>query len=115
MTDITITISDRDAKALKAFIKANSLDISSYIWDAVSEKFNKDRYGDMNDMVKKPVKKRTAARKTKPKEEAPAEEPKEQPKPVEPPVAEVEPVTEPEATPQEPKKKTTRRVLKIKK
>ena len=65
MTEITISVTSREANALKAFVSANSIDLNTYIWEAVSERLNKDRYGDMNEMVKK-----TKNKKEKPPKKA---------------------------------------------
>lgn len=50
MKDIRFKMEDKLCEELKEFCKVNHMTISSYVLNAVTERFNIDRYGDMNVM-----------------------------------------------------------------
>lgn len=111
--ELTIDIPDRVYSNLKLFCEANGIEIAAYALTALEERLSVDRFGDMNEMLKKPEpKKRVTRKKAEPKPEAKKveEEKKEEPTPVdvvEPPKVEAdEPVVV-----EKPKK---RRSLKVK-
>ena len=72
-----IEIIDRIYYNIEAFCKTNGKDLSEYMADAVVERYNLDRYGDLNEkMVKKETPKKATTRKTVKKPEIEIEIPK---------------------------------------
>lgn len=118
-----IEIIDRIYYNIEAFCKANGKDLAEYMADAVVERYNLDRYGDLNEKItKKEIPKKTTTRKTVKKPEIEIEPPKVEEE-VKQPVVEEKPIVKKEEKPtiidsvvptieEQPKK--TRRTLKTK-
>ena len=118
-----IEIIDRIYYNIEAFCEANGKDLSEYMADAVVERYNLDRYGDLNEkLVKKEIPKKTTTRKTVKKPGIEIEVPKVEDE-VQQPVVEEKPTVKIEEKPtivetvaptieEQPKK--TRRTLKTK-
>lgn len=72
-----IEIIDRIYYNIAAFCEANRKDLSEYMTNAVVERYNLDRYGDLNEkLVKKETPKKITTRKTVKKQEIEIESPK---------------------------------------
>lgn len=63
--ELTIDIPDRTYTNLKSFCEANGTEIAVYVVSAINERFSLDRFGDMNEMIKKTEPKKRAPRKKK--------------------------------------------------
>lgn len=99
---LTIEIEDKLAENIKAFCKMNNMTYSAYLSGIIEERFNLDRFGDLNKKLKKAI--------DTSKTEQKVEMVEVKAKPVENSTEEktAETVTEPQ-----PQKKTVKRALKV--
>lgn len=67
-----VRISRRLHDSLKAFCKANGMEINEYVESVLSERLSLDKFGDMNEMIKKPEIKKTKTREKAKEKKTPA-------------------------------------------
>ena len=65
---VEIEIIDRVYHNIEDFCNVNGLDIKEYMSDAITEKYNLDRYGDLNEKLTKKEEKKPSTRSTKKEE-----------------------------------------------
>lgn len=51
----TITIDKRIVEDIKKFCELNNIKTNDYVCEIIERQFNLDRYGDLNDKIKKPI------------------------------------------------------------
>lgn len=52
---LTIEVDDKLGEKIKSFCKLNGLTYSQYLSDIIEKQFNVDRFGDLNDKIKKKI------------------------------------------------------------
>ena len=65
---VEIEIIDRVYHNIEDFCNVNGLNIKEYMSDAITEKYNLDRYGDLNEKLTKKEEKKPSTRSTKKEE-----------------------------------------------